>query len=161
VEADLTPHAARPYNKPIMEAVAMMWESLGIKVKTRMATDYPSLMGDTVARHATYAWSWPVPFLGPAVGLLKMLGLTTGYISYVGESPEFNKLVDDILTAQALPERTKAHAAAFKYLYEHIPTIPLCYASNLYGMSPNLVWPDKPGQAGVIMHNFEYMYFKK
>ena len=160
VTADLTPHAARPYNKPIMEAVAMMWESLGIKVKTRMATDYPSLMGDTADRHATYSWCYAAPYMGSAYSLLKMLTSSTDYLSYVGESPELDKLMSDIHTAKTITARTQAHAAVAKYLDVHVPTITVCYAANLYATAPNLVWPNKPGQAGVLMHNFEYMHFK-
>lgn len=162
VTMSLTPHGGRPFNKPVAEAVAMMWEKLGITVKTRMESDYPSLIKSTADRTATFAWMWPAPIMADAFTLLNYVTHSDSYASWTGESPELDRLMEKVRESTVLKERFDGQKAIFKYLYEHVPSFPIAYVANLYAMAPNLQWPNKAGaMSGNNLHNFELMYFKE
>lgn len=161
VTVDLTPHTARPYNKLVGEAVAMMWQKLGITVKTQMATDFSTLQGQIGGRLATSAWVYGSPIVTRAYAHLSLIGHSRVRTSLIGESLELDRLCDEASLAVTSTEIAKADAALYDYLYEHIPSLSICFAGNLYAMNPKLVWPNKPGLAGVLIHNFQYMYYEK
>ncbi len=161
VLADLTPHSARPFNKPVMEAIVGMWEELGITVKTQTSTDYPSFQGKFADRSAHYAWAASAPKYHRGFAFLSLVAGEDSYLVQYSEAPELTRLIREGKAATTLEELTANSDALNDYLYENEVVSSICLTANLFAASTNLVWPNKPGQSGVIIHNYQYMYFEE
>lgn len=157
---ELAPHPARPFGSMAMEAIAMMWQEMGIKIKMQR-TEYPSHLAKVKARSANVAWGYAQPAFAEAIILLGYFTRSTDRYSYTGESRELDGLMAEGFGATTLEDRAKAQHKIWKYLYENVPSIPVCYADLLVGTNPKLVWPRLPGFCSLgHAHNFEYMYYE-
>lgn len=157
IVVDLTPHSNRPYNKPVGEAIAAMWEGLGISVETRLSTDYATLTGQMRNREAFYAWTWAAPRFTRAPTLVNLIGGANGGSNMFGDPEELSRLLQAGAEAENLEELEANAAALNDYLAETDLAASVAYSANLYATAANFDWPSKPGLAGNAYHNFAGM----
>ena len=150
VDVDLTAHSSRPYNRPMMEAVAAMWEKLGITVKTELQSDYATLLGKMEERKAFYAWGYATSASNSFFGTLGFLSWTAGEDSVhcqLGEAPELTRLM------RVKPKTRDEVIAKAKALYDLMYKLDLAASvassANLYATSPNMV---NRGQASLFRY---------
>ena len=158
VVVDLTAHSNRPYNKPMMEAVAGMWEKLGITVKTELQSDYANMLGLMKERVLYSAWCFATPLVPNPVNTLGYLAGEDGPYNMYGEAPELTRLLREKPKTE---EEVIANAKALNDLiYKLDLAASAASSANLYATSANMVWPSKPGPGGIGYHNYDEMYFK-
>ena len=159
---DSTPHAARPINGPVAQAVALYWRNIGIDVKER-TSDYSNLMDQAIKRKlAGVMWVYPTPAFDEPVMQLSTVTYSKARTQLFGEYPELDKLLERTLSEMDQTKRWELQKETARWMYDNVVAIPIAYADMLWAASPKLEWQHLPGQVTVgYLHNTDKMGLAK
>ena len=162
IVVDSTPHAARPINGPVAQAVALYWRNLGITVKER-TSDYANLMDQAIKRKlAGVMWVYPTPAFDEPVMQLYTVTYSKARTQLFGEYPELDRLLERTVAEMDQAKRWDLQKETGKWMYDNVVAIPIGYADMLWGASAKLEWQNLPGQVTVgYLHNAEKMFLGK
>jgi peptide/nickel transport system substrate-binding protein len=162
VIVDSTPHAARPINGPVAQAIALYWRNIGINVKER-TSDYSNLMDQGMKRKlAGVVWVYPTPAFDEPVMQLYTVTYSKARTQLFGEYPELDRLLERTVAEMDQNKRWDLQKETAKWMYDNVIAIPIGYADMLWGASPKFEWRNLPGQVTVgYLHNAETMFFAK
>ena len=154
------PRNSLPECQPIAEAVAQQWSNLGIDVVT-IAGDYAVLVEtNTADRNADYGFCYAPPTFASSVQLFGFYSRTTDRLSYSGEAPLIDQLINEALAAEAAGGETAelAARALFDYARDNVLGIPLAYEDKIFFGSGCFTWGHLDASAWNY-HHFEFMGF--
>jgi peptide/nickel transport system substrate-binding protein len=159
---DSTPHAARPSNSGVAQAVALYWRNIGIDVKER-TSDYANLMDQGIKRKlAGVVWIYPTPAFDEPIMQLYTVTYSKARTQLFGEYPELDALLEKTVAETDQQKRWALQKEIGKWMYDHAIAIPVCYADMLWAASPKLEWRTLPGQVTVgYLNNVDTMYVGK
>ena len=159
---DSTPHAARPINGPVAQAIALYWRNIGITVKER-TSDYSNLMDQAIKRKlAGVVWVYPTPAFDEPVMQLYTVTYSKARTQLFGEHPDLDRLLERTVAEMDQNKRWDLQKETAKWMYDNVIAIPIGYADMLWGASPKFEWRNLPGQVTVgYLHNAETMFFVK
>jgi len=162
IVVDSTPHAARPINGPVAQAVALYWRNLGITVKER-TSDYANLMDQAIKRKlAGIMWVYPTPAFDEPVMQLYTVTYSKARTQLFGEYPELDRLLERTVAEMDQAKRWDLQKETGKWMYDNVVAIPIGYADMLWGASAKFEWQNLPGQVTVgYLHNAEKMFLGK
>jgi peptide/nickel transport system substrate-binding protein len=156
VSMSLGIHPAFPVCGDIAEAVAQQWRNAGVDV-TSLAGDYGVMTEEgTSKREANYAFCYATPALKGAQ-LYGYYTRTTDRLSYTGETPEVDQLVNDALASMATGGEFEESESQklFDHSNDNRLGISVGFADFLYFANPCLQWDALPGTAAFNIHNIE------
>jgi ABC-type transport system substrate-binding protein len=162
ITVELAIHPGFPSCGKIVEAVAQQWTNAGVDVTTQFG-DYGTVVESaTSAREANYAFCYGTPSYNTAVQLWGFYSRTTDRLSYSGETPEMDELVNNALASEAAGGDFQDSES--RKLFDHARAntlgLPVAYADFLYFTDSCLVWPRLPGAIAFTFHNIELMSYK-
>ena len=159
---DSTPHAARPTNAPVAQAVALYWRNIGIDVKER-TSDYANLMDQGIKRKlAGVVWVYPTPAFDEPVMQLYTVTYSKARTQLFGEYPELDALLEKTVAEMDQNKRWALQKDIGKWMNDNAIAIPIAYADMLWAASPKLEWRSLPGQVTVgYLNNVDTMYLAK
>ena len=162
IVVDSTPHAARPINGPVAQAVALYWRNLGINVKER-TSDYANLMDLGIKRKlAGIMWVYPTPAFDEPIMQLYTVTYSKARTQLFGEYPELDRLLERTVAEMDQTKRWDLQKETVKWMYDNVIAIPIGYADMLWGASAKFEWQNLPGQVTVgYLHNAEKMFLGK
>ncbi len=142
---DSTPHAARPINGPVAQAVALYWRNIGIDVKER-TSDYANLMDQAIKRKlAGVMWVYPTPAFDEPVMQLYTVTYSKARTQLFGEYPELDGLLEKTVGEMDQERRWDLQKQAAKWMYDNTVAISICYADMLWAASPKFEWQQPAG----------------
>ncbi len=145
--------------QPILgQAVAMMWQKIGIKVKLE-PTDWATVRPAIQARKtAGFAWVFGGTFYDQAVVGYTVAAYSKGLANMGAESPDLEKLISQASIERNDEQRAKVERQIAQYLYDNCLHMPLAYANSLWGISGRVGdWPLINGQS--LAMNYESMTY--
>ena len=159
---DSTPHAARPTNSPVAQAVALYWRNIGIDVKER-TSDYSNLMDQGIKRKlAGVVWVYPTPAFDEPVMQLYTVTYSKARTQLFAEYPELDALLEKTVSEMDQNKRWALQKETAKWMHDNEIAIPICYADMLWAASPKFEWTSLPGQVTVgYLNNVDTMYLAK
>ena len=161
VRLSLGIHPAFPACGEIAEAVAQQWRNAGVDVTTE-AGDYATVVSaGTSAREANYAFCFAGPARDSGVQRFSFYSRTTDRLSFSGETPEIDELVNNGLASEAVGgefQETESRKL-FDHAYENTLGITVAFAHFVYFSNPCLNWPALPGTVAFNIHNFEFVTY--
>jgi peptide/nickel transport system substrate-binding protein len=159
---DSTPHAARPTNAPVAQAIALYWRNIGIDVKER-TSDYANLMNQGIQRKlAGVVWVYPTPAFDEPVMQLYTVTYSKARTQLFGEYPELDALLEKTVAEMDQNKRWALQKDIGKWMYDNAIAIPVAYADMLWAASPKFEWRSLPGQVTVgYLNNVDTMYVGK
>ena len=161
VRLSLGIHPAFPACGEIAEAVAQQWRNAGVDVTTE-AGDYATVVsGGTSAREANYAFCFAGPARDSGVQRFSFYSRTTDRLSFSGETPEIDDLVNNGLASEAVGgafQETESRKL-FDHAYDNTLGITVAFAHFVYFSNPCLNWPALPGTVAFNIHNFEFVTY--
>jgi peptide/nickel transport system substrate-binding protein len=159
---DSTPHAARPTNAPVAQAIALYWRNIGIDVKER-TSDYANLMDQGIKRKlAGVVWVYPTPAFDEPVMQLYTVTYSKARTQLFGEYPELDALLEKTVAEMDQNKRWALQKDIGKWMNDNAIAIPIAYADMLWAASPKLEWRSLPGQVTVgYLNNVDTMYLAK
>ncbi len=162
IVVDSTPHAARPINGPVAQAVALYWRNIGITVKER-TSDYANLMDQAIKRKLSgVMWVYPTPAFDEPVMQLYTVTYSKARTQLFGEYPELDRLLERTVAEMDQNKRWELQKETVKWMYDNVVAIPVGYADMLWGASAKFEWQNLPGQVTVgYLHNAEKMFLAK
>jgi peptide/nickel transport system substrate-binding protein len=162
IVVDSTPHAARPINGPVAQAVALYWRNIGINVKER-TSDYSNLMDQAIKRKlAGVMWVYPTPAFDEPVMQLYTVTYSKARTQLFGEYPELDRLLERTVAETDQEKRWDLQKEAARWMYDNTVAIPIAYADMLWAASPKFEWLHLPGQVTVgYLHNADKMSLSK
>ncbi len=160
ITIDFAQHPGRPWCGKVAEAVAQQWTNLGISVNTQF-TEYGIVEGQTSQREANFAFCYPPPVYNSGTQLWSFYSRTTDRLSYSGESPELDRLINDALSGEGGSDEEKETTARalFDFAYENYLGLPIAFADLLYAKDACLEWDSLPGTVAFYVHNYEFMNY--
>ena len=160
ITIDFAQHPGRPWCGKVAEAVAQQWTNLGIAVNTQF-TEYGIVEGLTSSREANFAFCYPPPVYNSGTQLWSFYSRTTDRLSYSGESPELDRLINEALSGEGGSDEEKETTARalFDFAVENRLGLPIAYADLLYAKDSCLEWDSLPGTVAFYVHNYEFMNF--
>ena len=157
VKMSLGVHPAFPACGQIAEAVAQQWRNVGIDVTT-VAGDYGTVVeSDTSNRVSNTAFCYSTPSRASGAQLYGFYTRSTDRLSYTGETPEIDQLVNDALASEAVGgefQETESQKL-FDHAFENRLGITVGFADFLYFSNPCLEWDALPGTVAFNIHNIE------
>lgn len=162
ITMDSTPHAARPVNGPVAQAIAQYWRNIGITVKEQNS-DFSTLTELMIKRKlAGVAWVYPTPAFDEPVLQLLTITYSKGRVLHFGEYPALDALIDKTIAELDPAKRSELQKEMGRWMYDNAIAIPVCYADMLWGASRNFEWQHLPGQVTVgYINNPEKMRLTK
>jgi peptide/nickel transport system substrate-binding protein len=159
---DSTPHAARPINGPVAQALALYWRNIGIDVKER-TSDYANLMDQGIKRKlAGVVWVYPTPAFDEPIMQLYTVTYSKARTQLFGEYTELDQLMEKTVAEMDQNKRWALQKDIGKWMYDNAIAIPIAYADMLWAASPKLEWRSLPGQVTVgYLNNVETMHIGK
>ena len=151
IVVDSTPHAARPINGPVAQAVALYWRNIGINVKER-TSDYANLMDQAIKRKlAGVMWVYPTPAFDEPVMQLYTVTYSKARTQLFGEYPELDRLLERTVAEMDQAKRWDLQKEAGKWMYDNVIAIPIGYADMLWGASAEVrvAEPARAGDGGI------------
>lgn len=162
ITVDSTPHAARPLNGPVAQAMAMYWRNIGITVKEQ-TSDYTTLTEKMIKRRlAGVMWVYPTPAFDEPIMQLYTVSYSKGRVLQFAEYPELDTLIEKTMAELDAEKRADLQKEMGRWMYNNMVAIPVCYADMPWGTSPKFEWQHLPGQVTVgYIHNAEKMRLSK
>ena len=161
ITVDLAVHPGFPTCGQVVQAVAQQWTNAGVDVTTVFG-DYGTVVeSGTAAREANYAFCYATPAFATAAQLWGFYSRTTDRLSYSGETPEIDQLVNDALASEAAGGdfMESESRKLFDHALANTLGLPVSYADFIYFKDPCLNWPLLPGSVAANIHNLEFMTF--
>ena len=158
ITVDLAIASFFPACGPIVQAVAQQWTNAGVDVTTQFG-DYGVVVEEnTSKREANYAFCYSTPAFASAVQLWGFYSRSTDRLSYSGETPEIDQLINDALAAEATPGQVQEDAARllFDHARENQLGIPLAYADFIFFADSCFDFKFLPGDVAARVHNLEF-----
>ncbi len=162
IVVDSTPHAARPLNGPVAQAIALYWRNIGIDVKEQVS-DYSNLMDQAIKRKlAGVVWVYPTPAFDEPVMQLSTVTYSKARTQLFGEYPELDRLIERTVAEMDQQKRWDLQKETARWMQNNAVAIPICYADMLWASSPKFEWQHLPGQVTVgYLHNTDRMSISK
>jgi ABC-type transport system substrate-binding protein len=162
IVVDSTPHAARPLNGPVAQAIALYWRNIGINVKEQVS-DYSNLMDQAIKRKlAGVVWVYPTPAFDEPVMQLSTVTYSKARTQLFGEYPELDRLIEKTVREMDREKRWALQKETARWMHDNVVAISVGYADMLWAASPNFEWQHLPGQVTVgYLHNVDRMSLGK
>jgi peptide/nickel transport system substrate-binding protein len=159
---DSTPHAARPVNGPVAQAMAMYWRNIGITVKEQ-TSDYTTLTERQIKRKlAGVMWVYPTPAFDEPIMQLYTITYSKGRVLHLGEYPELDAFMEKTVAELDPNRRSELQKEMGRWMYHNVIAIAVCYGDMIWGASPKFEWQHLPGAVTVgYIHNAEKMWLSK
>ena len=160
VIVNLAIHPAYPACGDVSEAVAQQWSNAGVNVSTPFG-DYGVVVAEDSGPNRSANWAYcfaqPAAFTGPQS--FAFYSRTTDRLSYTGEMPGIDELVDVAVESEAFggDVQEQASRALFDFADENKLGLLIAYGDFLYFMNSCLEWPTLPGTVAFNIHNIDLM----
>jgi peptide/nickel transport system substrate-binding protein len=157
---DSTPHAARPINGPVAQAVAL---SGATSASTSGAHERrePDGPGDQAQARRCDVGLSDAGVRRPVMQLYTVT-YSKARTQLFGEYPELDGLLEKTVGEMDQERRWDLQKQAAKWMYDNTVAISICYADMLWAASPKFEWQHLPGQVTVgYLHNADKMSLSK
>ena len=121
----------------------------------------PEVGENTSSRSANYAFCFAGPARASGAQRLGFYSRTTDRLSFTGETPEIDELINNALASEAVGGEFQEQESRklFDHAHENTLGISIAFTDFLYFANSCLDWPALPGTVAFNIHHFEFMTY--